>query len=94
MTRAKTKGRKKLQVAIIGCGGVAHGHIRAWKANPKAELAMLVDLAMSQVRKIIDDMELDETIPASRNYEDALKREDIDIVDICTPSHLHTTQII
>jgi len=81
-------------VAIIGCGSVAHGHIRAWKTNTKAKVAMLVDLEMSLVRKIIDDLELDEKIPASRNYEDALKSEEIDIVDICTPSHLHTMQII
>ena len=92
--KVKTKGQKKLKVAIIGCGGVAHGHIRAWKANAKAEVAMLVDLAMSQVRKIMDDLELDEKISTSRNYENALKSEEIDIVDICTPSHLHTTQII
>jgi len=94
MKKVRTKGQKKLKVAIIGCGSVAHGHIRAWKANSKAEVAMLVDLAMSQVRKIMDDLELDEKISTSRNYKDALKSEEIDIVDICTPSHLHTTQII
>jgi len=94
MKKPEAKGRKKLKVAIIGCGRVAHGHIRAWQANAKAEVAMLVDLEMSQVRKIMNDLELEEDTLTSRNYEDALKREDIDIVDICTPSHLHTTQII
>ena len=94
MKKPEAKGRKKLKVAIIGCGRVAHGHIRAWQANAKAEVAMLVDLEMSQVRKIMNDLELEEDTLTSRNYEDALKREDIDIVDICTPSHLHTAQII
>jgi len=84
----------KMKVAIIGCGNVARGHIRAWQDSSDAEVAMLVDVEVSLARNTQAEMDLDEAIPISEDYEDALRSEEIDIVDICTPSHLHTPQII
>lgn len=83
-----------MKVAIIGCGAVATGHIKAWEDSSEAEVVMLVDVDVSLARSTRVEMELDETVAISENYEDALESEAIDIVDICTPSHLHTSQII
>lgn len=83
-----------MKVAIIGSGKVSRGHIRAWQAHPETEVAMLVDVEPSLAEETREQLELPADTLTSTRYEDALERDDIDIVDICTPSHLHTEQII
>ncbi|MGD9495404.1 MAG: Gfo/Idh/MocA family protein [Armatimonadota bacterium] len=83
-----------MKVAIIGCGKVARGHIRAWQGHPEAEIAMLVDVAEELAYETREECEMDPQLPISTDYREALARADIDIVDICTPSHLHAEQII
>jgi len=83
-----------MKVAIIGCGNVAHGHIRAWQAASEAQISLLVDVEPGLARAMREEMGLDEAVPISERYEDALESDDIDIVDICTPSYLHAQQII
>ncbi len=83
-----------MKVAIIGSGKVSRGHIRAWQGHPEAEVVMLVDLDESLAEEAREQLELPPDTPISTRYEDALERDDIDIVDICTPSHLHAEQII
>jgi len=88
------EGRDRMKVAIVGCGNVAHGHIRAWQEASEAEISLLVDVEPGLARSTREEMGLDETIPVLERYEDALQSADIDIVDICTPSYLHAEQII
>lgn len=83
-----------MKVAIIGCGNVSRGHIRAWRQHRDAEVAMLVDVAEEQAVQIRDELGLDPEIAISTREEDAFEAEGIDLVDICTPSHLHAPQII
>lgn len=83
-----------MKVAIIGCGNVSRGHIRAWQRHPQTEVGMLCDLSQELAAERREELELPEATPISTRFEDTLERGDIDIVDICTPSHLHTRQII
>ncbi len=83
-----------MKVAIIGCGKVSRGHMRAWLDRDDAQVAMLVDVAEDLALQARDEHDLPADIPISTRYEDALASDRIDIVDICTPSHLHTEQII
>ena len=83
----------KLRVAIIGCGNVSSGHIRAWLGErDRAEIVALVDVAREFAQGRWDEFELrSASIHAEMN--DVLARDDVDAVDICTPSHLHAEQI-
>ena len=83
-----------MNVAIIGCGRVSRGHIRAWRAREDVQITRLVDVSEQMICETRDMMELPAEIAVSTHYEDALADESIDILDICTPSHLHTEQII
>ncbi|HUS79622.1 MAG TPA: Gfo/Idh/MocA family oxidoreductase, partial [Armatimonadota bacterium] len=71
----------------------SRGHIKAWLDHPGAEVVMLVDVAPEQARKARDELGLPADIPIAEDYRDALAREDVDIVDICTPSHAHAQEI-
>lgn len=83
-----------MNVAIIGCGKVSRGHIKAWLDRDDAQVRMLVDVAEDLACETRDELELPKDIAVSLRYEDALASDEIDILDICTPSHLHTEQII
>ncbi|MGM0494517.1 MAG: Gfo/Idh/MocA family protein [Armatimonadota bacterium] len=83
-----------MDVAIIGCGKVSRGHIKAWLDRDDAQVTMLVDISEDLACETRNELELPADIAISTRYEDALESDAIDILDICTPSHLHTDQII
>jgi predicted dehydrogenase len=82
-----------MKVAIIGCGNVSTGHIAAWKDCTEASVALLVDVDPALARETRDKMGLDPGIPIATDYGAALTNDEIALVDICTPSHLHAEQI-
>ncbi len=89
-TRAERSG---LRVAIIGHAfmGVAHTH--AWRTAPRffpmtrtPEVAVLVGRDEKRTRAAADRLEIAEI---EADWRRAVEREDIDIVDICTPGNTH-----
>jgi len=78
---------KVLRFGIIGCGVIAPHHASAIIANEKARLVAACD--------IIEDkaIALKEKYGAQSYYTDyreMLKRDDLDVVCICTPSGMHS----
>ena len=84
---------KRLRVAVVGCGNVSSGHIRAWCAeSERAELVAFVDVVEDFAAGRRDEFELS-ACAVGTDYREVLARDDVDVVDICTPSHLHAEQI-
>ncbi|GAB90844.1 Gfo/Idh/MocA family protein [Gordonia rhizosphera] len=90
-----TPPRVPLRVGIIGCGNVAlNFHVPAYQAVPAHfTVAALADPTPER-------LELGRTtagLAAERVYTDALDliaRDDIDVVDVCTPQHLHRDIVV
>jgi predicted dehydrogenase len=82
----------KLRVGVIGCGGIAHNHIRGYLDSGRYEIVGLADLDDSAMA------EQDATFKiAPRHYIDARKmlaREQPDVVSICTWHAGHATWTI
>ncbi len=79
-----------LRVGIVGCGNVAlNFHVPAYQALP--ERYRLVGLADPTP----DRLELGHSVASLTSEqvhsraEDLLARDDVDVIDICTPQHLH-----
>lgn len=71
-----------LKVALVGVGGISGAHIPAWEKREDAELVAICDIRSEQMEKY----------PQKRHYTDfdeMLKKEEIDILDICLPTYLH-----
>lgn len=71
-----------LKVALVGVGGISSAHIPAWESMKETELVALCDIRPEQMEKY----------PEKRHYTDfdeMLKKEKIDILDICLPTYLH-----
>jgi len=75
----------KVRFAIIGCGRIAYRHIEAIKANENAELAALCDLNVNKA----NERNKEANVAVYQNYNEMLRKEDIDVVNIMTPSGMH-----
>lgn len=78
-----------IRVALIGCGGMAWMYRRVYTRLPDVELTLAVDVNEFQLQHCL---ELGAK-RVSRHFEDALT-DDIDLIDISTPNHLHAEQAI
>ncbi|MHB1293981.1 MAG: Gfo/Idh/MocA family protein [Anaerolineae bacterium] len=77
---------KKLRIAIIGCGGIAHAHATAYRACPDlCELVAGSDVSAAAVQKLADAFGLTAYTDTSAML-DAVKP---DAVSICTPPAWH-----
>ena len=71
-----------LKVGLVGVGGISGNHIPAWEEMENAELTALCDVRPERL----------EMYPGKRHYtdfEEMLKSEQLDILDICLPTYLH-----
>ena len=78
----------KLNVAIVGCGHVAHYHAEAWRRVSHAQILAVCDMDIERARQFSHQW----SIPhAYSSFDDLLKEEKISVIDICTPpqTHLH-----
>jgi predicted dehydrogenase len=86
-------GATVLKVAIIGCGKVSRGHIKAWRDREDAEIVMLVDAARSNAEETREATDLSADTPISEDYHEALASDEVGLVDICTPSYCHAQEV-
>ena len=81
---------KKINFAIIGCGRIAYRHIEAIEANKNAELVAVCDLDITRMQDRIGSRKIKTFI----NYNNMLRKENIDVVCILTPSGMHDEHAI
>lgn len=80
----------KVKYAVVGCGSISSVHFKGIHNSKGAELGAVCDIdktAGDAAAKKYD-------VPVYYNIEELLKQEDIDVVNICTPSSLHPEQTI
>ena len=73
-----------LKVALVGVGGISASHISAWDKMDDAELLALCDIRPERMEKFKD------TKRCYTDFDEMLEKEQIDILDICLPTYLHT----
>jgi predicted dehydrogenase len=80
--------REQLRVGIVGLGGIVRDqHLPAWKKIPFASVVALADADADALARSATE------VPEAQCYTDwrlLVQRDDLDIVDICTPNRLHT----
>jgi predicted dehydrogenase len=79
----------RVRIALIGCGGIARGHIEAYlRMRERCELAYCVDVDEAKARAFAGQ-------GGCRWATDYLAvLDEVDAVDICTPPHLHAPMAI
>jgi predicted dehydrogenase len=81
----------KVRVGIVGLGLVADSHIKAYQANHDAEVIAVCDLDSARANLIAAKYGIAKTYTS---YEKMLLDDDINVVDITTPTVLHASMSI
>ncbi|RNC63048.1 MAG: scyllo-inositol 2-dehydrogenase (NAD(+)) [Candidatus Dichloromethanomonas elyunquensis] len=79
------KTKEKLGFGVIGCGRIAPKHTESIAAIPDAELVAVCDIIPEKAQDFASKYNAQPYL----DYQELLKREDIDIVTIATPSGCH-----
>jgi predicted dehydrogenase len=76
----------KLQVGVIGVGGIARTHMPGWEASEHAEVVAGADISEVALEQWGKTYGIDRLVADGK---DLLSDPDIDIIDICTPNNYH-----
>lgn len=96
---------KKVKVGIIGIGFMGKTHFDIYKENPKAEVVALADVDEVKLSgdwsKIIGNIGGNESpqrdlsgIKTYTNANDLIADPEVELVDICLPTHLHKEYVL
>ena len=81
----------KVGIGVIGLGRNGSSFLPIYKKHPNAELVGISDLNPENLARLGSEFE----VPvASTDYHDLLKRDDIQVISIHTPDHLHTQPFV
>jgi len=89
---------EKLNIALIGCGGIANAHVEGYRDLYSRglrifELKALCDISINNAKskaRIIQGFQ-DSKPTVYSNLDKMLSEESIDAVDLCLPHHIHHT---
>ncbi|MBQ8894440.1 MAG: Gfo/Idh/MocA family oxidoreductase [Clostridia bacterium] len=83
--------KKFLNMGVIGCSGMAEGHMTAIEKNPNAKLIAVCDIDLEKAKKSAEKFKIEHVF---QDYRDLLAMEEIDGVVIVTPDQVHREQAI
>lgn len=82
---------RKMRFAVIGAGVIAPSHAKAIAGNSEAELVAVADVELDKANKLAENF----SIPyVYQDYQELLKRDDIDAVTVAVPSGYHAEIVI
>ncbi|KRG14558.1 Gfo/Idh/MocA family protein [Lederbergia galactosidilytica] len=79
--------KSKVKIGIIGSGGIAGAHVRAYKQMPDVEIVGVADVIPGKAEEFVHRQELANAQAFESHLE--LLEMDIDGVSICTPNIAH-----
>jgi len=75
-----------MKVGLIGCGGIAPSHIEVYKRIKNVEVVAVCDLNLERAKKLAVNYDIKKSY---KDYWDMLEKENLDLVDVCTPVSTH-----
>jgi len=76
-----------IKVGLIGYGGIGSVHYDAYKTKENAEIVAVSDVRTDLAKeKLGDDIK---NVNVYSSMEELLANEEVDMVDICTPTYMH-----
>ncbi|MFW9942906.1 MAG: Gfo/Idh/MocA family protein, partial [Candidatus Thorarchaeota archaeon] len=81
---------EKLKVGIIGCGVIFNLNILGYSDNDDVEVTCLCDSKSKNAEEKIKKYKLNPNIKIYRDYKEMFDSENLDILEILLPHHLHS----
>ncbi len=82
------------KVGFIGTGVIFDLNVLGYLNNPDMEITCLCNRTIAKAKEKVKKFNLDKNIPIYSEYREMLDKEDIDIVEILLPHHLHAEATI
>jgi len=80
----------RLRVAVVGVG-IGRSHVRSFEAvADRFELLALCDIDAARGKPVAEEHHISRFVT---DLSELLRMDDLDVIDICTPPHLHFEQI-
>lgn len=87
MSHIITHHSDTVRVAVLGAGAWARGaHLPGYRRHPRATIVAIVDPQEALAREAALEFGVAEVFT---DHRAVLDRSDIDLIDVCTPSHTH-----
>ncbi len=86
---------RRLGVGLVGIGWVAVQHLKAFLANPQVRVVSLCSRHLDRARERLKEAGVE--VPGAtftKRYQDLLDSDEVDIISIATPNHLHAAQAV
>ena len=85
--KAAVYSETKLRIGIIGTGGIAHSHIKAYLNQPDVEIVAACDLIPGKAAEFLKEHEVD--APAFVDFKEMVDTVPMDAVSICVYNRNH-----
>jgi len=77
-----------MKVGLIGCGRVAHIHMKAYKEINDADVVAVADADIDKTKTFAQIYKIGKVFS---DYKELLELKDLGFVDVCTPTSTHET---
>jgi predicted dehydrogenase len=76
-----------IRVGVLGAGAWARGaHLPGYRRDPRCRVVAIADTELDRAREAAHDFDIPDIVTDAGAL---LRRDDIDVIDVCTPSHTH-----
>jgi predicted dehydrogenase len=79
--------QRKLRVGVVGLGWAGERHLEGYRELEGVEIAALAGLEEDRLQELGREYGVPHLF---RDYQDLVDRDDLDIISVCTPNHLHS----
>ena len=83
---------KKLRIGIVGCGGIAHSHMRSYLKMPDVEIVAGCDLVPGKAKAFFEEFKVEGVRTDFKDCDDMVAHQDelkLDAVSVCTYNRQH-----
>jgi UDP-N-acetyl-2-amino-2-deoxyglucuronate dehydrogenase len=82
---------RKIRIAVVGCGRISRNHFGSIEKHAdQFELVAVCDIDPDVLVEHAEKYK----VPAYRDFEEMLEKEELDLVALCTPSGIHPDQAV
>jgi len=80
----------RLRVGVVGCG-IGQAHVHAYQSlSDRFEVVAVCDVDEARARKLATALGIPHVFT---DLADLCRMDDLDVIDVCTPSYLHCSQV-
>lgn len=87
----KETGMSRIRACIVGCGRIATLHVLGYRDNPDAEIYAVCDVSRTRAEALAREVGAKKIYT---DYQEALKDDMIDMVELLVPHYLHCEMVV